>query len=517
MHLQPHAEELIHRARRNTIGDALSRSAQRYLDAVALSFEDRSWTYQELDKASNRLAYRLLELGLSAGERVAAYGGNSDAYVIFWLACAKAGLVHVPINHSLTTDELTYIVGQSGCRALFHDIGDEERVAPLLEREIVAFTGTLHGGRGLDALALARMEGNDRPVHAAIDHGDLVQILYTSGTTAQPKGAMLTHGALLAEYASALAALEIESGDVALAALPLYHSAQMHVFVMPLLLIGARCRILRAAQPELCLESIAHETATSFFAPPTVWISLLRHPDFDRYDLRSLRKGYYGASIMPVPVLQELSQRLPVRLFNCYGQSEIGPLATVLRPEDHEQRPASAGRPVFNVQTRIVDEEGKPVPPGEHGEIVHRSPQLLLGYWEKVGETLEAFRDGWFHSGDLGYLDAEGYLYIVDRVKDVIKTGGVQVSSREVEECLYQHPAVSEIAVIALPDKRWIEVVAAIIVRRDGQYVSEAELIDYCQEHLAKFKVPKKIFFRDNLPRSAAGKLLKRELKVMYA
>lgn len=257
------------------------------------------------------------------------------------------------------------------------------------------------------------------------------------------------------------------------------------------------------------------------FAPPTVWISFLRHPVFDEHDLASLEKVQYGASIMPVPVLRELRGRLPnPRFYNCYGQSEISPLATVLRPEDlTEERLASVGRPCLFVETRVVDPEMNDVPPGGRGEIVHRSPHLMTGYWEKPGETREAFEGGWFHSGDLGLFDEEGYLYVVDRVKDVINTGGMQVSGSEVEDALFDHEAVSEVAVIGLPDEKWIEAVSAIVVLKAG---FEAEnlrggLEEHLRGKLADFKRPKYILFVEDLPRNAAGKILKRELRGEFA
>jgi fatty-acyl-CoA synthase len=292
----------------------------------------------------------------------------------------------------------------------------------------------------------------------------------------------------------------------------------MHCVMMPHLLTGATSVLIGAPIPELCLRLIQEQRITSFFAPPTVWISLLRHPDFERRDLTSLRKIYYGASIMPLPVLEELRGRLPAaRPYNLYGQSEIAPLATVLRPEEHDERPASAGRPIINVETRIVDQEMRDVAPGTQGEIVHRSPQLLTGYWNKPEETTEAFVGGWFHSGDVGYMDEGGYLFVVDRVKDIIKSGGVVVAGREVEEVLFKHPSVSEVAVIGLPDPKWIEAVTAIVVLRPGFSPDEASLAAHARQHLAPFKVPKQFFFTATLPRNTAGKLLKRELRITYA
>lgn len=506
-------------ARTNSIGAALARSARRNGARIALTYEGRDWSFAGLHRAAQRVARRLRDLGLRPGDRVAAYGRNSDAYVLAWLGCAVGGFVHVPINYALTGEELSYIVEQSGARMVLHDPDLAANLEGIRSSGRVGWFGTMaDGGAGdLDVLTAALDEAAPAEVDAAVSAEDVAQLLYTSGTTAAPKGAMMTHGALLAEYQSCIHNCRLDQDDRSLAALPLYHSAQMHVFVMPHLLIGATTLLIQVPALNHCLELIERHRITSFFAPPTVWVGLLRHPDFDAHDLSSLCKLYYGASIMPVPVLQELRRRLPnAQPFNCYGQSEIGPLATVLRPEEHEARPASAGRPVLNVETRVVDPDMKDVPPGTHGEIVHRSPQLMVGYWGKEQETAEAFTGDWFHSGDVGYFDEEGYLYIVDRIKDVINTGGVLVASREVEEALYTHPAVAEVAVVALPDPKWIEAISAFVILRQGQTVTAEELTAHARQHLAPFKVPKRIEFTDHLPRNTAGKLLKRELRKSY-
>ena len=506
--------------RRNTIADGVRRAVAKFRDRTALTFGGRQWSFATLDRAAGRVAHLLVARGLRKGDRVAAYARNSDAYLILWLACTRSGLVHVPINYALTSGELKYIVEQSGARALVYDADLASTVASIRPDVGVACYGRFTGAEAgeFDVLAAASDEAGACLEAADIADEDLAQLLYTSGTTAAPKGAMMTHRAFMAEYASCIIELEFGGSDIALAALPLYHSAQMHCFSLPQLLVGATTHLIEAPTPDVVLRLVEEHRITSFFAPPTVWISLLRHADFDRRDLSTLRNIYYGASIMPVPVLEELRRRLPgVRAFNCYGQSEIGPLATVLRPEEHDARPASAGRPIVNVETRIVDPEMRDVPPGTQGEIVHRSPQLLMGYWNKPEETTEAFAGGWFHSGDVGFMDEGGYIFVVDRVKDIIKSGGVVVAGREVEEVLFKHPSVSEVAVIGLPDPKWIEAVTAVVVLRPGFQPDEASLLAHARERLAPFKVPKQFIFTANLPRNTAGKLLKRELRITYA
>ncbi len=498
------------RARRNTVGDALRRAARVHRDSTALIFGDRQWSFAELDRAANRVAARFAAAGLHPGDRIACYGRNSDAYFLAWLGCIRGGFVHVPVNYALTGEELAYIVRQSGARAVIAAASLEAN----LEGIHSEIRGRFAGGGALDVLAAAQADTTPPEIDPPLEDELLAQIVYTSGTTAAPKGAMMTHRAMMAQYFSCIHNMEYAASDRALAALPLYHTAQMHAFSMPQLMVGARTILIEAPVPDLVLKLIEQERITSFFAPPTVWISLLRHPDFATRDLRSLEKVYYGASIMPVPVLHELRERLPqARPFNAYGQTEIAPVATILRPEEHDERPASCGRPVLNVETRVVDPDMNDVPPGTHGEVVHRSPQLLTGYWDKPDETAAAFAGGWFHSGDVGYFDEQGYLYIVDRIKDVINTGGVLVASREVEEVLFTHPAVSEVAVVGLPDAKWIEAVTAFVVLRPGHEVDEATLLAHARPHLAAFKLPKRVAFVPELPRNTAGKLLKRELR----
>ena len=505
--------------RSSTVPDLIRRSARRTPTRDALIFGERRWTYEELDDAVSRVAGRLLELGLRKGERVAAYGTNSDAYVLLYLGCARAGLVHVPVNYNLVGAELSYIINDARSIALFADpglMGAVEAIGDDLGD--VTWTGTLRDGVDgkIDVLAWA-LTGEVPSLEAIpVADDDLVQLLYTSGTTAAPKGAMMTHRAFVHEYVSCVAALDMTERDVPLHPLPLYHSAQMHAFLMPYLMLGATNHVIEKPDPADVLERVERDGITSLFAPPTVWIAIGEHPDFATRDLSSLKKAYYGASIMPVPVLERLRDALDgVGFYNAFGQSEIAPLATVLRPEEHDERPDSAGRPVLFVEIKVVDDTGNDVTAeGGVGEVLYRSPQLCTGYWDKPDATEEAFAGGWFHSGDLVRIDSEGYIFVVDRVKDVINTGGVLVASREVEEALYTHPAVAEVAVIGTPHPKWIEAISAVVVTREP--VTEDELLAHARERLAPFKLPKSIHFVDELPKNPSGKLLKRDLRERF-
>jgi fatty-acyl-CoA synthase len=494
--------------RSSNVADVLRRTAGRVPGRVALRFGGREWTYRGLDDAVTRASAFLLGLGLAKGDRVAAYGKNSDAYLLGFLACARAGLVHVPINYNLTGDELSYLVTQSGSGVALVDPALKDNVSGV-ERVVLLRDGE-------NSLLAAASEGEVPVLDVDVADTDLVQLLYTSGTTSKPKGAMMTHRALVHEYLSCLQALDLHENDAPLHVMPLYHSAQMHVFLMPWLAIGATNDLMEVPEPGEILRRLEKNGHAAFFAAPTLWVALTNHPDFATRDLGSLRKAYYGASIMPGPIVGRLAAKMPeLGFYNCFGQSEIGPLATVLGPADHADRPDSAGRPVLFVEARVVDEQGNDVTPNEPGEIVYRSPQLCLGYWDKPEDTGEAFRDGWFHSGDLVRQDEEGFVFVVDRIKDVINTGGVLVASREVEDALYTHAAVGEVAVIGLPDEKWIEAVTAVVVSKED--VGADELMAHVRGRLSSFKLPKAVHFVDELPRNASGKILKRELRERFS
>lgn len=519
-------------AQASTVDGVLRRTAASRGGDPALDFQDRTWTYAGLDAAVNHVVRRLARAGLAPGDRVAAYGANSDVYVILFLACARSRLVHVPVNFALKGAELAYLLQDSGACLLIADAellplaaevrdGCEDlRGLELWALDVSPEDKTVRGALAdlvpLLQTALASgdagHEAGDEPASPASE--DLAQLLYTSGTTSAPKGAMMTHRALVSEYLSAMIALDLAGDDRPLIVMPLYHSAAMHTFLLPYLGLGAHIRLHRRPDVAAILETIESQRITSLFLAPTVWVPLSNHPDLTTRDLTSLVKAQYGASIMPTTVLARLRERFPrIGFYNCFGQSELGPLCTVLRPEEHDARPSSCGRPVPLVEARVVDPAGQPVPDGEPGEIQYRSPQLMEGYWNKPEATEEAFMDGWFRSGDQVRRDSRGYLEVVDRIKDVINTGGVLVASRDVEDCIYTLDEVAEVAVIGLPDERWIEAITAVVVLKEGAQLTSEQVRAHVDAHLAHYKVPKRVEFVAELPRNQSGKLLKRQLR----
>ncbi len=507
---------------RQTLGDLLRRTAQRDPHKLAIRCGSTDWTYRGFDDVCNRFAAGLASLGVGVGDRVAVLARNSHGFAALRFAVARLGAVLVPINFMLNSVEAHFILDHSESKLLCTDSG------------LADLARSASAGTAVQQLVWLPSEDASSPppsmvtFDALLQHGSalpdvdlngamLAQIIYTSGTESRPKGAMLSHNAVISEYVTCLVDVEITHKDVMLHALPLYHCAQLDVFFGPCVYVGASNVITGKPTADNLLALLAGQKINSFFAPPTVWISLLRAAQFDTTDLSQLRKGYYGASIMPVEVLKEIQARLPqVRLWNLYGQTEIAPMATVLRPEDQLRKAGSAGKQVLNVETRIVDDLMNDVAVGEIGEIVHRSPQLLSGYFKDEEKTRAAFEGGWFHSGDLGVIDDEGFITVVDRKKDMIKTGGENVASREVEEALYGIAGVSEAAVIGLPDPRWIEAVTAIVVAKPGHTLVEKDVLVALAQKLAHFKVPKRIIFTDTLPKNPSGKLLKRELRLKY-
>ena len=515
----------IARTRRHGLGELLWRSAQRVPGKTALVYRDARWSYAELDALCNRMANAIRARGIVKGERLAVLSHNNASFVVLQFALARLGIIMVPINFMLKANEVAFILGHSEAVGLIA----EDMLVPVADEAMAEATHSVRvrgmipdHGVGVSPGWEDTTEWLNHPdastPDVAVDDDEPAQILYTSGTESRPKGATLSVRNLVAQYVSCIVDGDMSGDDIEVHALPLFHCAQLHCFMTPGLYLGATNILLNGADPTAMLAAVESEGATKLFCPPTVWIGLLRHPDFDQRNLSSLRKGFYGASIMPMEVVKELSTRLPaMRLYNFYGQTEMSPVATILKPQDQLRKLGSAGRAAINVETRVVDDNDQTVPAGTMGEIVHRGPHVMLGYWNDPEKTAEAFRNGWFHSGDLGIMDAEGYLSVVDRKKDMIKSGGENVASREVEEVVYQHPAVAEVAVFGVSHPTWIEAVTAAVICKPGKSVTEEELRIHCLERLAGFKTPKRFMLIDALPKNASGKILKRNLRDQFA
>ncbi len=515
---------LVDQARHHSLGDLPRRTARRTPGKLAVRDGDTTLTFAELEAVVDRTAAAIQQAGLVAGDRLALLCHNSWQFVVLDFASARAGVVLVPINFMLGAEEIAFILDHSGAVAFVV----EDALVPVAEQALAASEGTATTRAVVRLSEEATPDGwvdlqgwldhDGRPTPVIVADDDPVRMMFTSGTESRPKGALLSSRALMWQYVSCVIDGQMSADDIELHTLPLYHCAQLDCFLGVDVYLGATSIILPAPDPGAILRAIAEHGVTKFFAPPTIWIGLLRHPDFDATDLSSLRKGYYGASPMPVAVLEEMRRRLPdVDLWNFYGQTEMSPLATILGPEEQLAFPGSAGRAALNVETRIVDDQDEPVPAGTVGEIVHRSPHATLGYYRDDEKTAQAFRGGWFHSGDLGYLDDGGRLYVVDRKKDMIKTGGENVASREVEEAIYQLDGVAEVAVFGVDHPRWVEAVAAVVVPKEGASLTSDGVLAHTRSLLAGYKTPKYVVVVDALPKNPSGKILKRQLREEHA
>ncbi|WP_054601103.1 acyl-CoA synthetase [Mycolicibacterium fortuitum] len=520
-----HSDDLaavIARARSHSLADIPRRSARKQPDKTAIIDGDVVLSFAEFDHLVDRAAAALHENGLLPGARVALLSRNCWQYAVLAFATARAGVVLVPINFMLTPEEISYILGHSHATGFIVEddlvpVAEQAMVSSAVTRK-VALTSTggssPSGWASFDEWLTTTADVPD----CRIDDDQLLRVMYTSGTESRPKGVMHSSRSLMWQYISTIVAGSMSGDDVEIHSLPLYHCAQLDNFLATDVYLGATSIILPRPDPELVLRTIERHGVTNYFAPPTVWISLLRSPVFDEVDLSSLRKGYYGASPMPTEILHEMRRRLPnLRLWNFYGQTEMAPLASALGPAEQDAHAGAAGRPVVNVETVILDDNDVPVAPGTVGEIAHRSPHLMLGYLDDEDKTAQAFAGGWFHSGDLGFYDEHGLLHVVDRKKDMIKTGGENVASREVEEVLYRHKGIEEVAVFGVAHPVWVEAVVAAVVPRAGSSLSEEDVLRHCRDHLAGFKTPKQVFFVDSLPKNPSGKLLKRDLRQRFS
>ncbi|APV37645.1 fatty acyl-CoA synthetase [Acinetobacter soli] len=515
----------IDRARQMHIADIPRRSAIRYGKKIALIDGETQISYQTFQQLVDLLAKHLYQQGLRKGDKLMILSYNCWQFPTILYAAAQLGVISVPINFMLNAKEVQYLLQHASPKMVIVEdrlcsvmqlaldnlaTQSPEKVVLQLDSEQPILSGWQTFDHFLQPLDFKLPE-------IALSSSDPIRMMYTSGTESLPKGVLLSSESLMWQYSSCMMEGQMHTQDREIHAFPMYHCAQLDAFLNVDLLLGATSYIFQRFDPEKVLATIEQQKINKLFCPPTAWIALLNSPHFASTDLSSLSKAYYGASTMPKTVIQQLLKKLPhIRFWQFYGQTEMAPLATVLHPEAHQDFAESVGRPALHVETQIMDEQGHLLAVGELGEIVHRSVHLTLGYDQQPEKTQESFKYGWFHSGDLGYLDQYGYLYVVDRIKDMVKTGGENVSTREVEDILYRHDAVQEVAVFALPHPHWIEAVTAAVILHPGQDCNAQQLIEFCTQHLSTYKVPKQIFLVQSLPKNASGKILKRELKKQY-
>lgn len=497
------------------IGYLVDRNRRKYPSNVAISAQGGKWTYDRLREEVLRAAGGLCALGVRRGERVATLMFNRAELITSYLALFRIGAILVPLNTRLADPEWEYILEDSGASLVITEAAFEKRILALKER----LTGIRHvisiGGqeRGAipwqDLLSTEPME--EPPQEPGIE--DDLYILYTSGTTGRPKGAVITHQNFLWNAINAQVTGGFKADDVVYYGLPLFHAAAMGGCFATLLL-GGKVVLRPRFDPLELLSLIESERITRVPAVPPMLLAILETPGLERRDLSSLRAFNTGATTIPQPLKERLHERFPwVEITDSYGLTEATSYCTVLAGKEFLTKKACVGKPHAYVEVRVVDEKERDVAPGEVGEILVRGPNVMRGYWMRPEETQEALRGGWLHTGDLGRMDEEGYLYVVDRKKDMIITGGENVYPREVEEVLNSHPSVAEAAVVGVPDERWGEKVVAFVVPRSGMNIEPGELDLHCRAHIASYKCPKDYRIVDDLPRTSTGKILKRVLR----
>ncbi|GAA4815124.1 acyl-CoA synthetase [Tomitella cavernea] len=505
------------------IGSWITIHARRTPHRVALTDGDtgRQFTYAELDRRTNALADALRAKGVRPGDRVAFVLFNSPHLLEVTFAAAKLGAIAVPVNFRLSAPEIRYILDDAAACVVF---ASEQVIATVREaahgsyvRELIEIpsAATRSGGRTGSAYEEMVSAGDPARVEVDVAHDGVASLMYTSGTTGFPKGTMLTHGNHLWNAINSVGVdLGLTPQDVSLTAAPMFHIGAFGIFTLPLMYLGGSAVILESFTPAGWLDAVERHRPTVAFCVPAMWAAIAAAGLGGR-DLESLRYTISGGAPCPVTLIEKLRAQGMV-FTEGFGLTETAPVASVLSADDVIAHAGSIGKPVTHVQMRVADEDGCDVPAGEVGELLLRGPSIFVGYWQKPEATATALRDGWFFSGDLAREDEDGYFYIVDRKKDMVITGGENVYPAEVEQVLYRHDAIAEVAVIGTPDEKWGESVTAVAVLKPGAAVVESELIAWMRERLAHFKCPRKVVFIDELPRTATGKILKRELRAQW-
>ena len=508
-----------------TLGELCVHNARIRGSSTALVFEARITSYAELDRYVNQVANGLIREGLQRGSRVAYLGRNSDLFFQIVLGCAKAAAVLVGVNWRLSAQEIAYILNDSGAEMLF--VGPEfAGVAATIRDQVAGLRGIICmcAGQSGERFAVWRDRGAVRPPDVEVRENEVAIQMYTSGTTGHPKGVQLAHRSffVMTRYPRR-ADMEFDEwteNDVNLVAMPNFHIGGLGWGITGLR-AGACNIVLREFDPAAVLQTIRKYRVTKLFLVPTAMRMVMQQTQARQTDYSSLKYITYAASPIPLELLREAIEVIGCGFVQLYGMTETTGGATYLPPTDHDvngnERMRSAGKPFPGVSLKIVDKQGSEVGPRVLGEICIRSPANMIGYWHLPQETRQTLIDGYVHSGDIGYLDEDGYVYVVDRAKDMIISGAENICPGEVETAMLSHPAVADVAVIGVPDVRWGEMVKAVVVLRHDTTATAEDLIAHCRGKIAGFKLPKTVDFLNELPRNASGKVLKRELRARYS
>ena len=502
------------------IGFWLTKRAFLGGDKEALVDGERRLTYRELNQRVNRLAKSLQALGLAHGDRCAILAYNCLEYVEVIFATAKLGLTLVPLNWRLSAPELAFNLSDSGADTLFFDAEFAEVVAQLQEQAAIKCMIVLGSAASLESdiyeELLARQSEDEPTADQAVGLDTAHIIMYTAGTTGRPKGAVLSQGASFWNAINLTLDMNFTPNDRNLSVLPMFHIGGIGLFTLPVLYMGGTVVIQRTFEPAETLRLLKKEKITLFFGVAAVFLFLIQHADFDPEAFADVRVVMSGGAPLPVSLVRQYHEA-GIVLQQGFGMSEAAPSIATLRRDLALEKAGSIGRALFHVEARVVDGEMKDLSVGSEGELVVRGPNLMQGYWNRPEATKEAFESGWFHTGDIARMDADGDLYIVDRKKDMFISGGENVYPAEVENAIFELPQVAEAAVIGIKDEKWGEVGLAIVAFKAGEELEEVEVIVFLKERLAKYKVPKQVIFIDQLPRNAAGKVLKNKLREEYS
>jgi fatty-acyl-CoA synthase len=495
----------------------LAHHAARTPDKVITVFDGETTTYEEMASRVAALAGGLSQRGVGRGDVVALLSYNCPEFLETIFAANYLGAIAMPINWRLAAAEVHYILGHSGARALVCDASlvDLANDAVIgLERQLVRLCVSPATADGWTPLAdLRASSGGVAPVAAVA--GDVHRLMYTSGTTGRPKGVMITHANLAWKNLAHLVEFGFTGSDLGLACGPLYHVGALDLTTTSLIAAGATTIVHRAFEAAAVVDELERSRVTTVWLAPAMVNAIMTLPDIEARDLSSLRVVINGGEKMPIPLIHRIQRVFPSAWFaDAYGLTETVSGDTFLDRDSIVSKLGSVGRPCLYLDLDVWDPAGRPVPTGEQGEIVMRGPKIFKGYWRDDDATATAFAGGWFHTGDIGVRDDDGYLYVVDRLKDMIVSGGENIASSEIERVLYEHESVLEVAVVGRKDDRWGEVPVAFVVLREDTTATTDELIEHCRGQLARFKVPKEITFLEALPRNPSGKVLKRELRV---